>query len=145
MPAPPARYKAELFFEGYPLVAMQGRVWGRFQRVRTSTPGTPGPRRVSARPPKACVVILVEILKRRGGAPRRHRGRGWDFRRYLPIYQPLIVMRPRFRHPANSHGTGRKTLQVLGSIFRVHRLVQLFLPKIHPKRAKHVISGWFGR
>ena len=54
------------------MTPVSGRVCGRFRCVRALTPATPGPRRASARPPEVCVVILVEILERRGGACDRH-------------------------------------------------------------------------
>ena len=58
---------------------VSGRVRGRFQCVRTPPPATPGPRRASARPPKACVVILKRLMGRGGGGPSSTSGPGVGF------------------------------------------------------------------
>ena len=86
------------FFEGHPVVHVSGWVRGGFQRVRAPNPATPDPRRASARPPEACVVISVGVVASgRGGPvnrPRQGQGFGqsstwrwvceWSFAHVLP-------------------------------------------------------------
>ena len=146
MPAPPVRYKAGLIFLGVSSARHVRAGLGSVLACSDTQPrhegSTPG---LHAASKGLCGHFEKAFGPWRGGASRR---RGAGCRISDDIYRfsnPVRGLVPEFRHPSNSNGTRGATLSPFRGIFRMHRLGRVFLSKTRSKRAKHAVSGWFGR